>query len=128
MPTSAVRPAATASAAASVSGTRAWISSGAGIRSSAATFRFSSGCRVGVFASTVVRRMAAVRSGVAPADVEAEPARDLAAGLRHERCQLLLDPLGLEAIGGARERERRDDGARVVADRNGDRTDVLHVL
>src|SRR3989442_1589715 len=46
---------------------------------------------------------------LAPADVEAEPAGQLASRLEHERCDLLLDALGRQA-GGGRRAGRRGDG------------------
>src|SRR5262249_11544021 len=67
-------------------------------------------------------------AGLALPDVEAEAAGQIAARLHDEGRELLVDALGLKAIGGADEGERADDGARVVADRDRDGTDVFHVL
>src|SRR5881396_556664 len=65
---------------------------------------------------------------LAPADVEAEPAGQLASRLEHERRDLLLDALGRQAGGGRRDRQRAYHGARVVAHRRGDGAHVLEVL
>src|SRR5207244_6679379 len=62
---------------------------------------------------------------LAPADVEAEPAVQLASRLEHERRDLLLDALGRQAGGGRHDRQRAHHGARVVAHRRGDGAHVL---
>src|SRR2546430_3175024 len=54
---------------------------------------------------------------LAPADVEAEPAGQLASRLEHERCDLLLDALGRQAGGGRHHRQRARHGTRGVAHR-----------
>src|SRR3989442_1593996 len=65
---------------------------------------------------------------LAPADVEAEPAGQLASRLEHERCDLLLDALGRQAGGGRHDRQRAHHGARIVAHRRGDGAHVLEML
>src|SRR5262245_44916978 len=65
---------------------------------------------------------------LAAADVEAETAREITAGLQHQGRELLVDALGLEAVGGSHHRERANHVARVVADRHRHGADVLHVL
>src|SRR5690349_9413874 len=65
---------------------------------------------------------------LAAADVEPEPARELAARLEDERRDLLLDPVGRETEGRRGDGERTDDVPRIVTDRRGDGADVLDVL
>src|SRR5262245_16993874 len=62
------------------------------------------------------------------ASVETEAARQIATRLYDQRCELLVYALGLEAVGGADDRQGADDVAGVVTDGCRDAPHVFHVL
>src|SRR5262245_54924270 len=62
------------------------------------------------------------------AGVEPQPAGQIAARLHDQRCELLVYALGLEAVGGADDRQGADYVAGVVADGCRDAAHILHVL
>src|SRR5262245_37461417 len=60
--------------------------------------------------------------------VESESARQVAGRLHHQRRELLIDALGLEAVRRADDGQSADHVAGVVADRRRDAAHVLHVF